>query len=230
VRPASFAWALGASAAVHATLLVAPLLGGDGASGQRTLRPPPLSVALKAEPERALAAPGDAPSLTVPGPKVRAPVQTAAPRAVQPAAPPRAEPPSQAGVPIGISVPGEPLVAMSRIGDELLQRNWNEFPVEVAWPVRVHDVHARYPAGALHAAREGNVVLWIVVDAEGAVEEMQIAEGDEDFAKAAMDAVGAARFEPAKEDGKPIRYPIALEFRFELPAARGAPEGVAAAK
>jgi hypothetical protein len=43
------------------------------------------------------------------------------------------------------------------------------------------------------------------------------------LAQAAVDAANAAQYMPASDDtAKPIRYPIALEFRFTLPAGAGA--------
>jgi TonB family protein len=107
----------------------------------------------------------------------------------------------------------------NRLGD-LLARQMNEFPLELDSPVELrHAVVARYPPAALAAGHEGTVIAWILVDAKGNLEEIQVADGSEEFSGAVMAAIRNARFIPAKQNLVPIRFPISLEFHF---AAGGA--------
>ena len=109
----------------------------------------------------------------------------------------------------------------SRVGD-LWNRQIDEFPIEIDLPVRLDSkIEARYPPGALAERREESVVAWIIVDATGAVEEISIPEGSPEFAEAVRAALKDARFVPARNDMKSIRFPIALEFRFALSSGTG---------
>jgi len=54
------------------------------------------------------------------------------------------------------------------------------------------------------------------VDAQGIPEEVLVTDGQEEFADAVIAAVRAARFVPAQNNLLPIRFPLALEFRFVI--------------
>jgi len=113
-----------------------------------------------------------------------------------------------------LRVRGQSLRDRSRIGN-LWNRQLEEFPVEIDRPVRLEGtIEAQYPPAALGARREESVIAWIVVDERGTASEVQIVEGSEEFAEAVRAALKTARFVPARNNQKPIRFPIALEFRF----------------
>ena len=133
--------------------------------------------------------------------------------------PPSAPPPLLAvGGATDVRIDGRSLGDRNRLG-ELLSRQMTEFPVEVDSPARLDEkIRARYPPAALAAGREDSVAVWIVVDAQGAPEEILVTDGAEEFAGAVVAAVKDARFVPAQNNLVPIRYPISLEFHFAIGA------------
>jgi TonB family protein len=148
-----------------------------------------------------------------------APVTAPPMLALAPAIPPP-QSPSQPALGVGgsatVRVAGELLANSERLG-ELLSRQQSEFPREVDSPALLVDkVRASYPPAALAEGREDSVVVWIVVDAKGAIEEILVAEGTEEFSAAVIAAVRQARFVPAQGNLAPIRFPLALEFRFAI--------------
>ncbi|MBX3225803.1 MAG: TonB family protein [Labilithrix sp.] len=78
-------------------------------------------------------------------------------------------------------------------------------------PAPIHREPARYPAGATGAA---NVVLELVVKEDGTVGDVLVREGAEPFAAAAIEAVKAYRFEPAKRGDRVVsaRIRVVVEF------------------
>ena len=77
--------------------------------------------------------------------------------------------------------------------------------------------HVAYPAEAEARGIEGRVVVQLVVSAEGAVEQAGILESAHPaLDAAALDAVLATRFEPARHDGRAVRAELALPIFFEL--------------
>ncbi len=129
-----------------------------------------------------------------------------------------------------LTVAAEPLQDRDRLGD-LVTRQINEFPVELDFPARLgNPIVARYPPQALAEGREGSVAVWLVVDTDGTVLELHLADGDEEFAAMAVAALEGARFVPAHNYLKPIRYPLALEFRFVIDAKATASAATANAK
>ena len=226
---ATLCCALAVSAIVHAGLLVAPLAGGGGRAAIGTFEPAPIQVAL-VRPQSGTVSLDDVAFVATPmAHAAPLPMRAFAHVEWSPATS-GARAGTRSGVPIEVSVPAQPVMAIVRIGDEQTQRFAHEFPREVAWPVRMEgEVRARYPVAAREAGREGDVLLWIVVDETGVIEEVKAIEGDDEFARAAIDAVTAARFSPASENGVyTIRYPIALEFRFTLPRTDSAVASAAA--
>ena len=105
-----------------------------------------------------------------------------------------------------------------RMGSFLERRSHAEFPSEVREPVRLGEpLHFDYPAAALAAHREGVVLAWLVVGADGAVDELNIVSGDDDFSLAVADALAAARLRPAIDiDDRPIPFWAVLEFDFQI--------------
>lgn len=107
----------------------------------------------------------------------------------------------------------------NRLG-EFMTRQLTDFPVEVDRPARLdQDIVARYPSGAIAQGREESVAVWVVVDASGAADEIHVVDGAEDFAAEVVDAIRAARFIPAEDNLRPIRFPLALQFDFRLSGA-----------
>ena len=111
---------------------------------------------------------------------------------------------------------------LGRVGWFLENRSRTEFPAEVKEPVRIGEpLHFDYPAAALMNQREGVVVAWLLVDADGAVAELNIISGDDDFSVAVANALAAARLLPASDlYDKPIPFYTVLEFDFRIDRAR----------
>ncbi len=85
-----------------------------------------------------------------------------------------------------------------------------------------------YPPRALQELREGNVLLQIDIDANGAVilsEVLTPAElPDYGFESAAQAAVEQFKFEPARAKGTPVAVRVQYLYRFVLPARAAAPD------
>ena len=78
-------------------------------------------------------------------------------------------------------------------------------------------VEAPYPPGAMRDRLEGSVGLEIVVDAAGRVVDVRVtAPAGHGFDEAAIQAVKAFTFEPARKDGAPIRSTVQLAYDFHL--------------
>src|SRR5688572_20947598 len=84
----------------------------------------------------------------------------------------------------------EPVVAPPPIGapPPAADERTDSERVEVSPPARLTDAPVPYPEGALGEAR---VVLELLIDAQGAVGEVSVAEGADPFATAASDAARA---------------------------------------
>jgi len=57
------------------------------------------------------------------------------------------------------------------------------------------------------------------VDERGRAQEVEAVQGQGDFVAAAVAAVASARFQPARQNGQAIRYPVTIEFSFAVPGA-----------
>lgn len=84
----------------------------------------------------------------------------------------------------------------------------------IVTPPRALHTEVVYPAGATGSAR---VLLELVVDREGAVDAIDVLEGEEPFASAAAAAAESFRFEPAQRDGRRMPARIRFELRFTPP-------------
>src|SRR5262249_12682792 len=71
-----------------------------------------------------------------------------------------------------------------------------------------------YPDGA---TGDAEVLLEVVVGAEGQVADVTVVEGAEPFATTATETVRQYRFEPAERAGKPVRARIRIAIRFSPP-------------
>jgi TonB family protein len=212
------AWAALLSVALHGAMVLMPDAPSGGGIHTTFDRSTPLSARLSAPAEEASAAeavlasagPSREPDVTLP-----ASLPPAATQAASPAAPMR----FGNGVPGGILVQPHMLEDRNRLGD-LLSRQISEFPAEVDMPVRLRDpIAVRYPSAALAAGRQGSVVVWIVVDAQGKAGEVQVVDGPEDFSAAVLDALRDVYFLPAQNNRRLIAFPLSLEFSFRLPIA-----------
>jgi outer membrane biosynthesis protein TonB len=193
----------------------------------------------------AVASRGDVASLSIvltppaPVPSLAQPRQVTpdAPTAPAPVAHAEVRPPKPASEPAHATAPREPFgvsrtplpglpkpsvhggVPFTVLGDAVFNRIISEFPVEVDTPVKLPDsLTVRYPRELAEGdSAPTTVILWIIVGADGVPEEMHLAQGHGAFAQAAIDALGAARYQPATIGGQPIRHHIAVAVDF--PAA-----------
>ncbi len=88
----------------------------------------------------------------------------------------------------------------------------------VTQPVLVRKVAPKYPEEAKKNKVRGVVVLNLVVDMQGRVEDVQAVENpDDSLTKAAMDAVRQWEFRPARDaKGQPLKVLTTITLRFEL--------------
>ena len=105
-----------------------------------------------------------------------------------------------------------------------------DFPLEIETPVALPGkLDVPYPRSALEAQREGSVLVWAIVDAQGNVEDVHVVEGASDFGAAVASTLGRTRLIPARNGGAPIRFYVTLAFDFRL-KARGEATTAAAAQ
>jgi TonB family protein len=220
VAASPLAWAALLSVALHGAIVVLPQAPAGGGIHATFDRSTPISATLSAPAAEAFAAeavlaaagPAREPDIALP-----ASPPTAATQAASPGTPMR----FGNGVPGGILVRTHTLEDRNRLGD-LLSRQISEFPVEVDLPVRLRDpVAVRYPSAALAAGRQGSVVVWIVVNAQGKAEEVQVVDGSQEFSAVVLEALRDIYFLPAQNNRRLIAFPLSLEFSFRLPVAPG---------
>lgn len=80
----------------------------------------------------------------------------------------------------------------------------------------------QYPVAALDSQTEGLVIIGVCVNSKGHTTKMQILRRslhDVGFEQAAIDALGQAKWIPAKQRGKPVGVWIAIPVRFRLQSA-----------
>lgn len=89
--------------------------------------------------------------------------------------------------------------------------------VEVA-PVCTYRPTPTYPDLARQAGVEGVVTLWIYVNADGTVADVQLynSSGVNSLDEAAMSAAWNTRWSPARNNGQPVGVWTALSYNFEL--------------
>jgi periplasmic protein TonB len=77
----------------------------------------------------------------------------------------------------------------------------------------------KYTPEALSAAIEGTVILDVIVDGNGHVDEVRIVSGlSNGLTEAAVSAIKGCRFSPGEKDGKPVPVRIpGYKIRFLLP-------------
>jgi len=84
----------------------------------------------------------------------------------------------------------------------------------VSGPQAIYSPQAPYPSAALRERISGQVVMEVVVDAEGRVQSARVTKSlRADFDDRAIMAVKTWRFEPARRDGRaPALVTISMDF------------------
>jgi TonB family protein len=101
---------------------------------------------------------------------------------------------------------------------------------EITPPTVLHHVDASYPTAALAAGVHADVVLLVVVGADGHVAEVTVeTSGGRELDEAAATAMHQWTFRPATKDGVPVPSRIRVPFHFAPPPTQpeGAPGGIA---
>jgi TonB family protein len=97
-------------------------------------------------------------------------------------------------------------------------------PTSLTPPLLRTRAEATYPPDALRERREAVVGLEIVVDDAGSVASAKVtANAGHGFDEAALEAVRRFKFEPARENGVPIRSAVQLAYEFHPPAVAPPP-------
>jgi protein TonB len=88
---------------------------------------------------------------------------------------------------------------------------------EIIPPKLIKSVRPIAPSDALRSFVTGNVTLAALVDKSGHVESMKVLTGPPSFHKAAMTALKQYRYEPARQNGKPVpaHVTVTVPFWFE---------------
>jgi protein TonB len=73
-----------------------------------------------------------------------------------------------------------------------------------------------YPALAVQARIEGNVVLHAIIDREGRVGELQVLSGHPLLVEAALDAVRRWRYQPTESNNEPVEVETTITVSFVL--------------
>jgi TonB family protein len=89
---------------------------------------------------------------------------------------------------------------------------------EVTAPVAIEKSRPAYPPEAKEVKHQGRVVLRMVINEAGKIEDVEVVEGQPyGLTEAAVAAASAWRFEPALHQGKPVAvlYMVTINFRLE---------------
>ncbi len=89
-------------------------------------------------------------------------------------------------------------------------------PANVTAASIIEQVNPEYPPQARAANVEGEVVLRATIDKEGKITQVQVLEGDELLAPAAVEAVGKWRYKPMLVDGEPKEVKTTITVTFSL--------------
>jgi len=85
-------------------------------------------------------------------------------------------------------------------------------------PRIIHSTDAAYTQAALKAGIHGYVYLGLTIEADGSVHDVKVLSGlGYGLDESAEKALQTWQFEPALQDGIPIRFRVALEFSFSPP-------------
>ncbi|HEY3235955.1 MAG TPA: TonB family protein, partial [Polyangiaceae bacterium] len=96
----------------------------------------------------------------------------------------------------------------------------NSAQAELTPPTPLSVAAPEYPKGS-----SGNavVILELVINPSGEVQDARVVDGEEPFATAAVQAARAWRFEPARRKGQPVAARIRFEVRFNEPTPAPTP-------
>lgn len=90
-------------------------------------------------------------------------------------------------------------------------------PSETANQLLVHRVEPDYPEAALEHRIKGRVLVDVVVDAKGNVEQVRRLSGNAQLVGAATSAIQQWRFKTLKQNGKPAKFISTVAVNFVLP-------------
>jgi len=178
----------------------------------------PAAVRRLPAPEAAAAAPAPAPETTAPPPSSA--------ESVTPEAPPSAGIPI-ASNPLAASAPNVPPSRPAGVGSQPATGAppsnspapsviYAESEVDQA-PHLLGEAHPTYPANALRAGAEGDVVLSLIVDRTGSVSEARVTRPvGHGFDAAALAAVQHLHFQPGRKQGAPVAVRVTWTCRFRL--------------
>lgn len=89
-------------------------------------------------------------------------------------------------------------------------------PVKVTSPLVAKKGRLVFPAIArINQIRAAEVVLEVVVKADGSLGETKVLKGDDMFARAAIDSIKSWQFQPGTRDGAPVDAPLRLNLKFQ---------------
>ena len=97
-----------------------------------------------------------------------------------------------------------------------------DYPVEYLEgtkpPSWLKKIEPEYPIEAKHARKEGKVVLTAIIDLDGKAKDIKVKDDDVGFgcARAAIDALEASLFTPAKWGVEIVRFRVAVPYQFKL--------------
>jgi protein TonB len=116
----------------------------------------------------------------------------------------------------GLLVAGSLVTPVPVVSDDESEDGKTE--TEPTPPEIVESVTPEYPPEAFEEGIEGRTVLAVVVDSEGKVTRVGIAEssGREDFDAAAREALVQWKFRPAERDGEPVEMQMLVPIEFAL--------------
>jgi protein TonB len=93
----------------------------------------------------------------------------------------------------------------------------------VVLPIVVKEVKPQYTPGAMQARVQGSVFLTCVVEADGALGDVQVKKPlHAELDQQAIKVVKQWRFKPGTKDDKPVRVQVEIEMTFTL---RDSPKG-----
>lgn len=135
-------------------------------------------------------------------------------------APPEADPRLDEGIAVyGEPGDGDPAGLEGGFGDGLghFVGTFDNLPHGAVAPrMRRQNKKPDYPPAAVAEKRNGVVVLTCVVRADGYLDEIEVARGDEPFRSFVTRAVRRWRYEPAQYQGQSIAVRHTIEFRFTV--------------
>lgn len=85
---------------------------------------------------------------------------------------------------------------------------------DIQEPLKIADVRPVYPAAAVAAGAEGDVVIEAVIGRDGAVSRARVLQGVPLLNVAALDAVRQWRYTPTRLNGQPVEVMATVTIRF----------------